>query len=289
MNITNYDEIRKVGVYNYASYQSDKASDIIDKFKNGLADAIFVAPYRGFKDISLDCLLDLKGLKAINIQQSDLALDVLYDMPQLEYLTVDETKQTLDFERLKNLTTLSIDWHKKLFKNADLSNLKVLALSKYKSTTNDLTDFPYFNHLQRLVLTQGTISSLNGISRLSELNDMALHYLAKLEHLGELDLPELKKFRAENCKRLAGYEQLGACLNLEDLDLHRCGTIKSVEFIRNLKKLKSFRFNDTEVADGDLGPLLGLEDVYFTEKKHYSHKLKDFNQALIGVDVNKPA
>lgn len=34
----------------------------------------------------------------------------------------------------------------------------------------------------------------------------------------------------------------------------------------------------TDVLDGDLSPLLRLDDVYFTEKKNFSHKTKDMKQ-----------
>ena len=136
-------------------------------------------------------------------------------------------------------------------------------------------------------MTQGTVTSLHGISRFSGLNNLALHYLSKLEHLGELNLPELTKFRAENCKNLSDYQQLATCKNLEQIRMLSCGAMQSLEFVRSLKKLKSFNFLKTEVIDGDLSPLLELDSVNFTAKKHYSHKAKNFNQMMDGVNVHK--
>lgn len=52
--------------------------------------------------------------------------------------------------------------------------------------------------------------------------------------------------------------------------------MNSLDFIEGLKKLHSFRFMKTDVLDGNLSYLLNLEDVSFTFKKHFSHKLGDF-------------
>lgn len=283
-------EIRIVSGYRMVHYSTEDASNIINLFKHQLIDGVHIHTDGGFTEKSLDCLYALEGLKAVNIQRlPDLELNVLENIPQLEFLGIDETKNTLHFDRLKNLKLLSISWHKNLFKNAELSNLASLSLWKYKSKANDLTDFPKFNLLQELELVQSTITSLNGISNFQKLNKIGLHYLSKLERLGPLNLPALKTFRSDHCKKKIDHEQLGTCLNLEDLKLHRSGSIKSVQFIKNLRKLKSFRFMDTDILDGDLTPLLGLDDVYFTEKKHFSHKTNAFDQVIDGVKVVKRA
>jgi hypothetical protein len=286
--------INEVFQYKIVRYESTKAAQIKSLFKNGLVNGVSLYPYGGFKDENLDCLLELENLHAVCIQNlPNLSLNLLVELPKLEYLTIDQTtiestKFTIDFSKFTNLKSLATTWHKKLFIKPELSNLEKLYLWKYKSATNDLTDFPQFNQLQTLDLTQGTTTSLNGISRFAKLNDLALHYLSKLEYLGELELPELKKFRAENCKKLVDHEQLGACSNLEIIRMLSAGNMKSVAFVNQLKQLKSFNFLDTEVLDGDLNPLLRLDSVFFTEKKHYSHKTKNFNQMMDGVNVHKP-
>lgn len=274
--------------YRMVHYLSSRAMVIGKMLEQDQIDGIFIGAAEKFTENAYDFSLKWSHLKAIGIQNSpNFDLSLLENISNLEFFGIDQTNSSLDFRGLQKLKIISIPWHKKLFKNPELSNLEKLSLWKYKSATNDLTDFPQFNQLQQLDLTQGTITSLNGISRFSGLSDLGLHYLSKLEHLGELDLPKLKKFRAENCKRLADHQQLETCINLEDLKIHHCGSMQSVQFIKNLKKLKTFRFIDTEVIDGDLSPLLDLEDVYFTEKKHYSHKTKNFNQMMDGVNVHK--
>ena len=172
--------------------------------------------------------------------------------------------------------------------NAHLSGLTSLRLSKYKSVKNDLSDFPSFPALRELEIAQSTIQSLNGISQFSGLNRIEMYGMSKLEILDELNLPELTAFIADVCKKISDHEQLGACANLEELKLHECGAIKSMRFVDSLRKLKTFRFIKTDVLDGDLSPLLRLDDVYFTEKRHFSHKIKDMKQSCPGVPVKLP-
>lgn len=105
----------------------------------------------------------------------------------------------------------------------------------------------------------------------------------KLEVLGPLHLPHLRSFIASVCKKIVDYEQLWTCGDLEELKLHDCGTIKTIAFVERLKKLKTFRFMKTDVLDGDLFPLRRLDDVYFTEKKHFSHKTSDMNQSAYPI------
>jgi hypothetical protein len=244
------------------------------------ADGISLSSRDGCSAESLDILRDFKGLKILLIRGlPDMKMDGLQYLPDLVELSLDETTQSLDFSMLPTLRKLSADWNKNLLKNAHLSGLTALRISKYKSVKNDLSDFPNFPALRELELVQSTVTSLNGISRFAGLRRIELHHLTKLEKLGELNLPELTAFVADVCKRLNDHNQLSACTTLEELKLHECGALKSVRFVDFLRKLKTFRFMKTDVLDGDLSPLLRLDDVYFTEKRHFSHKVNDMNQS----------
>ncbi len=162
-----------------------------------------------------------------------------------------------------------------MFLNADLSGLISLHIWKYSSRSNDLTDFPFFANLRDLMLVESGIERLNGISRFRFLESVEFAYMKKLSTLSEMVLPELDTFVAETCKNLADHEKLEFCPKLRTLRLHNCGRIKSLAFLRNLRHLNSFRFIGTDIIDGDLSPLLNIPDVFFKDKKHYSHKLKN--------------
>lgn len=115
-----------------------------------------------------------------------------------------------------------------------------MCLSKFKSTTSDLADFPSFPKLRELELMQSSIQSLYGISRFVELRKIELHHMAKLSELGDLRLPNLSVFVATACKKISDHEKLASCESLEELKLHDCGIIKSLSFIEELKNSKHF-------------------------------------------------
>jgi len=244
------------------------------------ADGISLSSRDGCSIASFEMLSEFKGLKVLLLRGlPDLDMEGLSTLPELEELSLDDVVRTIDLSMLPALRRLSGDWRKNLLKNAHQSGITSLRLSKYKSVAGDLVDFPAFPALQELELVQSTIHSLAGISRFDKLRKVELHHMSKLEVLGPLHLPHLRSFIASACKKIVDYEQLGDCGNLEELKLHDCGTIKTIAFVKRLKKLKTFRFMKTDVLDGDLLPLRLLDDVYFTEKKHFSHKTSDMNQS----------
>lgn len=244
------------------------------------ADGISLSSRDGCSTASLEVLNEFKGLKILLIRgMPDLDMEALSALPELEELSLDDLVRTIDLSMLPTLRRLSGDWSKNLLRNVHESGITSLRLSKYKSVTGDLADFPAFPALEELELVQSTIHSLAGISRFDKLWKIELHHMNKLELLGPLHLPHLRSFIASACKKIADHEELGSCGNLEELKLHDCGTIKTIAFVERLKKLKTFRFMKTDVLDGDLLPLRRLDDVYFTEKKHFSHKTSDMNQS----------
>jgi hypothetical protein len=268
------------GKYRVISYDANDVPATLRTYREELADGVCVSSKNGFLDPSFDALREFEGIKIVLLRElMNTPMDALQYLPDLEEVSLDVTKQVLDFAWVPSLKKLSGDWSKDLFRNTEHSNLEVLRLGKYKSIKKDMSDFPGFPALRELQLLQSTIQNLNGISRFARLNRIELAYLSKLEKLSELDLPNLTAFVADKCKFLADHEELGACTNLEELKLHECGTIKSLRFIDQLQKLKTFRFIKTDVADGDLSPLQRLADVYFTEKRNFSNKVKDFHQS----------
>lgn len=273
-------EISKWGRYRVMRLLPGEKIASLRSYAEQNADGISLSSRDGCSIASFEMLSEFKGLKVLLLRGlPDLDMEGLSTLPELEELSLDDVVRTIDLSMLPALRRLSGDWRKNLLKNAHQSGITSLRLSKYKSVAGDLVDFPAFPALQELELVQSTIHSLAGISRFDKLRKVELHHMSKLEVLGPLHLPHLRSFIASACKKIVDYEQLGDCGNLEELKLHDCGTIKTIAFVKRLKKLKTFRFMKTDVLDGDLLPLRLLDDVYFTEKKHFSHKTSDMNQS----------
>jgi hypothetical protein len=277
-------EILKWGRYRVMRFLPGDKIASLRSYAEQNADGISLSSRDGCSIESLKVLSEFKGLKILLLRGlPDLDMEGLSALPELEEISLDDVVRAIDLSMLPPLRRLSGDWRKNLLRNAHQSGITSLRLSKYKSVAGDLADFPAFPELQELELVQSTIHSLGGVSRFDKLRKIELHYMNKLEALGPLHLPHLRSFIVSVCKKIADYEQLGNCGNLEELKLNDCGPIKTIAFVERLKKLKTFRFMKTDVLDGDLLPLRRLDDVYFTEKKHFSHKTSDLNQSSYSV------
>jgi hypothetical protein len=131
--------------------------------------------------------------------------------------------------------------------------------------------------LEVLDLSLGNIASLSGIEAFPKLRRVELHRLRSLVDIQALAVCEapIEFLHMDGCSKLAGHEVVGRLRALEVLRMHRCGVIASLGFVRECRSLRSFRFLETDVADGDLSPLESLADVCFTQKGHFSHRLRD--------------
>jgi hypothetical protein len=268
------------GEYTVAKYSEQARDEIADGLRSGALSGVNLARYLGHTGQVLDSLVGLPNVKVLTFQDlPDVALDSLDRFPELEEVAFDETKRTLDLARMPALRTISANWHPKLFLNEETSRVTSLHIWKFRPHVRDLTQAPRFPHLSVLELIQSNIGSLHGIKSFPNLRKLQLHQLDRLEHLTKLDLRHLLVFIADGCRKMADHENLGSCEMLQELKLHRCGTIKSLDFVKHLANLKSFRFLDTPVADGDYSPLHRLEDVYFTASRKFKAKPSEFRQS----------
>src|SRR5688500_8703446 len=268
------------GKYTVAKYSASERDEIIDGLRSGALDGINLARYLGHAADLLENLVGLPNVKILTFQDlPDVALDSLDRFPDLEEVSFGETKRTLDLARMPALRTIRGTWHSKLLLNEANSNVTALHLWKYRPNAPDLTSAPKLPNLTVLELVQSNIRSLDGIRLFSHLRKVELHRLDRLEQLTELRLREHRVFIADGCRKIIDHYNLGSCEMLEELKLHRCGTMQSLDFVKHLPNLKSFRFLNTPVAGGDYSPLRRLEDAYFTASRKFNVKPSDFRQS----------
>lgn len=85
----------------------------------------------------------------------------------------------------------------------------------------------------------------------------------------------LRALRIENCPKIEDFSVLAELENLELLELTGKNTLPNLQFLKQMKNLKTFVF-DMNVLDGDLTPCLDLSYVYSRKnRKHYNVKDKD--------------
>lgn len=232
-----------------------------------------------FTQKEIDLLAEFKNIQTLTLRfnkNRNICLDFVRDLPLLDDFGVDGICPTIDFDVFKNLKTLIIDWNPKVFKNADKSKLTELHLWKLKSV--DFESLAVFSGVEKLLLNKSTMSTLNGIEYFKHLKTLKLIYMANLTDISAISGAALENLGIQNAKKITDYSVIGTCKRLSRLRVIDSAPIRSLSFIEELSRLQSFRFINTDVIDGNLSPLLELDDVYFKHKKHFSHALKSFKR-----------
>ena len=112
-----------------------------------------------------------------------------------------------------------------------------------------------------------------------QVRELLLLYCRKLTEIDGLDRFErLKWLVIDGSKAIQDFRVVSALPDLEVLNLSGSGKIKSLAFLRPLKKLRAFCFagSTTSVEDGELSPLEDLPELsmlMFGPRKHYTHRL----------------
>ncbi|MEW4265197.1 leucine-rich repeat domain-containing protein [Priestia megaterium] len=232
-----------------------------------------------YKKEGVNFLLQCNHIEYLSIDGGYLKdISGIYSLKNLKGLGISSAKIEIDLGNLSTLETLTLSWNKK-FKNIhQLSNLKGLYIWSYNPKNKNLEEFKELKNLESLLLAQCRIESLQGIQHLNKLSSLEIAYLRTLKSLKGIEglNSSLKFLKIEACKNIQGFSTIQTLSKLGMLSLPRCGEVPSINFIRRLENLEAFSFLGTNVLDGDISPCTKLKQVYFTNKKHYSHKEKDF-------------
>ncbi|MFE4094611.1 leucine-rich repeat domain-containing protein [Priestia sp. YIM B13484] len=232
-----------------------------------------------YKKEDIDFLFQCNHIEYLSIHGEYLKdISGIYSLKNLEGLGITSINLDIDLAHLNTLESLTLSWNKK-FKNINqLSNLKGLYIWSYNPKNKNLEEFKELKNLESLLLAQCRIESLQGIQHLNKLSSLEIAYLRTLKSLKGIEglYSSLKFLKIEACKNIQDFSTIQTLSKLEILSLPRCGEVPSINFIRRLENLEAFSFLGTNVLDGDISPCTKLKQVYFTNKKHYSHKEKDF-------------
>jgi protein phosphatase 1 regulatory subunit 7 len=251
---------------------SDDLKGGLDVFREYELDGIAVSPLGEYKLPDVEFLREVPGLKAfLAAYAGKIDLSAVTACHSLESLTLHENKQPLDISNLRKLKYLSVDWHSalRLPQRECLKHLGELDIDGYKGRSLDAV--PAYRNLRRLVLTNSPIRGLHGIENFLGLRRLRLVYCTKLKTIEGIEhLTDLSELQIEVCRQVDNWSLLGACFNLRSLWMFDCGNIQNIAFVRQLPRLKDFRFMGTNVVDGDLSPCQGIKEVICDNKRHYS-------------------
>jgi hypothetical protein len=254
--------------------------DAINKMlENGEVDGVILSAERGHEASLSKIISQMPLVRIVAVSDSsyiDLSLNNCANI--IEEISVISPSK-INLELFPGLSRLSVGWSPECIVGSQSSSLTCLALRQYKSKGRDLSDLPILHHLNDFHLIQSNIHNIAGIEKYAELVNLRLSHNAFLK---EIDGPEMRKVKYLNIQRsrsLNNHYKVVRFPNTVILGIHECGFMRSLSFVGSMRQLRSFRFIGTGVDDGDLSPLLRLDDVQFTQKRNFSHKNDDFRKA----------
>ena len=231
----------------------------------------------------LTILNELKTLKYLSLvllsDKMPIDFTPLYDAQHLISLSIS----TVDFEPLanpvdctkfKSLEFFSVNGQD-IINLSSLPSVKTLLISNDRS--NNLYNVFSSEDLDVLMMTQCRIRSLDGIEQSKSMQCLYLYYNRCLENIEALTNTKhtLRALRIENCSKIKDFSVLSKLDNLEHLILVGSNTLQNLNFLKNMKKLKTFVF-DYDVLDGDLSLCKKISYVYSGKnRKHFNCKDKD--------------
>ncbi|MCJ1908978.1 hypothetical protein [Planococcus ruber] len=228
----------------------------------------------------IDFLSDCPSIESVGLYGPNVNdLSGLYKLEALKALSIGDLVpvSSVDFSQLSSLEEIYGTLPPKAKAIGSLHHLKSMKIWSYKPKGKNLEEFRSLKALEKLELITSNITSLDGIQGLTRLRHLELYgmrSLKEIEAIQELS-GNLRSLSMEGVKNIQNLSPIGKVQSLEQLDLNNCGTIPSIGFIKQLPHLNSIQFWDTTVLDGDVSPCINLDYAYFTNKKHYSHRLKD--------------
>ncbi len=227
----------------------------------------------------LKFLTEIKFIEDLTILDFDFSYHDIYLLENLKTLnlSIKSKNQKLDYSKFPMLEILSIDWYNGFPDLSKNSHLKELAIWKFKPKSKDFSELILPPYLQKLHITESNILNLKGLEQ-SNLKEFEAHYCNSLKTLDGIDKfkENLKVLILDYCRKLNNYEDLKHAINLEKLILGDCGDLPSINWLKELKKLKHFSFYNTKLLDGDTSPCFGIEYVSFKNQKNYNYKKEDF-------------
>lgn len=225
-----------------------------------------------------------------SITAKEFDFSPIYDLPKIKWLNcktmygIDEDEVAyIDYSKINGLQSVTISGkygHQNLDKVRGLKSLFFNESQPMKESLEEIFDG---RDLEELDICQSSLRSLKGLNVASSLRKLGLSYNRRLEDIS--DLSEVKNtiisLEIENCGKIKDFSVLNELCNLEKLRLVGSNKLPDLNFINNMPKLKSFIFMMNS-ENGDLSMCERIPYVAIKNRKHYTHKDKDFSKVYTG-------
>nr|WP_199172837.1 hypothetical protein [Planomicrobium sp. MB-3u-38] len=250
----------------------------------------------GYDESQIDFLSECPSIETFSLEGPSVKnFDGAYHLKALKVLIINDTSPSLkvDFSQLTSLEKIIGTLPPKAAAIGSLINLKKMQIWDYKPKGKNLMEFTDLKALVDLELISSNITSLEGIQGLQKLGRLALFRMSALMDIDAIQYlsENLTKLQIEFAKKIQDFSPIGKIQSLESLSLNDCGNIPSIRFTEQLPRLKTLVLVDSTVVDGDVSRCIEMEYAYFTNKKHYSHRLKEgprLNDPHSFIEKSKP-
>lgn len=236
-----------------------------------VSDLSFLAHFPELRYLELECTpkLDLSPVSSLD---------------NLRGLYIDSPTAGLDFGRFPLLEEFVGDWHPRNTEPAQHS-VREIRVRQFRPLSRDLTPFAGLTGLTSLAIVQTNVATLSGIEFLEDLRRLSVAHAPKLASLDALNLGELgvREVELDHVRKVDSYAPLASLPFLKKLLLSACSPMGDLRWLQSHPRLEFFSFVDTEVASGDLDPLLTVPRLRYVgtlDKRHYNHKCAALNEIL---------
>ncbi len=238
-----------------------------------------------WRDDNLDFLHSLPDLTELEVYNWNIRdISPISTLKQLEHISVEcNYRKSIDFTVFTKLKSCYLRWRPGSDSIFAVSSLNALNIVNYPDQS--LEPLQALSNLTKLTLSSSKLKHLSGISQLTSLSLLDLYRCVKLESIQGIEqLSELKVIEIDCCKKVEDLSPLKSLKQLTRLCVNNCAMVLSLQPIATCRNLTDIFFvEDTNVKDGDLSfyvNLPRLNDMWFANRKHYSHTREQVEQDL---------
>ena len=258
---------------------SDRIEACIEYIRQNDIRFIGINSFLGYRKSDISFLHEVADfIEGITVPEVYPDISVLNSLHKLRTLGFADNKKTvIDLSNFPNLSSLACEFSKRILSLETCEQLRSLTLTRFKSTDRTLEELPRLASLTTLDLFIPNVASLLGIGKFPILRELTLFKASHLDDISALKNVKdtLKILEFDSCKRIGNYETLSEMKALNRLIIVNSAPIQSLSFVYALANLEFLSFVGTNLVDGDLSPVIGLNYVGFENKQHYSHRFEE--------------
>ncbi len=166
-----------------------------------------------FYEADLNCLARLSHISSLGLWDVPLRdIGEIYALDKLCFFRLSGKRPHLDFTRLRSVRNLVIDYHRKDAGLAEMHDLRMIDLWRYKAAYPNDFEFHFPQGVEEVGLFWSNIGTLEGFGICPNVRKLNVTRCRSLKSLGSLafNFPKLEHLVVEACGRLTADEARSA-------------------------------------------------------------------------------